>query len=198
MPSQRRQYKYANLALALVLAFGAAPGAASTTPRLNGPQTIAVAAVVVHATAVSSASHWNESHSLVVTDVRFKVQETLKGEASPFISVRIPGGRIGKLLVEVPGMPEFSTGSEAILALVHDHTGALYVAGGGQGRWNVGTDRNTGSKTVHGLPLAPSEPEAAKAKATAQPTAQAPDPQLDAVLHDLRAFIHGTLPGGGR
>src|SRR5205085_5779695 len=98
------------------------------------------AVVVVHATAIASTSHWNERHSIIVTDTRFRVHETLKGAPESAITVRTPGGQVGKLLVEVPGISGFAPGAEAVLALAHDAHGAWCVAAGGAGRWDVESD----------------------------------------------------------
>src|SRR5262249_37663399 len=129
---------------------------AALTPRAHAASIAATglqdmldgAASVVHATAVSSSVHWNERHSMIVTDVRFQVHETLKGEPRASVIVRVPGGRIGKLQVEVPGTAGFDAGSEAILVLAAGPRGALFVSGLSRGRFDVHTDARTRTKLV--------------------------------------------------
>jgi len=144
---------------------------ATTVAPQDGRQMVAQAAAIVHATAVSSTSRWNSDHSLIVTETRFQVHETFKGDRAGTATVMVPGGSVGKLLVEVPGAVPFAAGDEAVLFLVRDTRGQLWVAG--RGRLDVTTDATTGKPTVHGL-----SPELQQALAAAPATGATPNPTV--------------------
>jgi len=185
------------IASAVLVFGGVRPAWSSTVAPADVTQIVASASAIVHATAISSASHWNEDHSLVVTDTRFRVHETLKGEPAATITVRVPGGQVGKLLVEVPGVAGFAPGAEVVLALAPDRRGMLRVASGGGGRWDVETDRHHETKFVRGPTLhdarrSPQEPALPKAAGAKSP------PGLSELLQDLRDVIRASAASGGR
>jgi len=106
---------------------------------------------IVHGTVVPTGSHWNEDKTLIVTDVRIRVDDTLKGGAGGEITVTQPGGVVGALRVEIPGVTAFQQNQEAILFLSPQKSGNYAVTGLMQGQFDVVTDAKTGRKTVHGL-----------------------------------------------
>jgi hypothetical protein len=136
------------IAVSLLVLLPALASASTVAPQ-DGRQMVAQAVAIVHATAVSSTSRWNSDHSLIVTETRFQVHETFKGERAATTTVMVPGGSVGKLLVEVPGAVPFAAGDEAVLFLVRDARGQLWVAG--RGRLDVLTDAATGKSAVRGL-----------------------------------------------
>lgn len=192
--SQHRYSPWAPIA-SVFLVFGATlPAWSSTIAPADVVQTVGTATAVVHATAISSSSHWNETRSLIVTDTQFQVHETLKGDPASAITVRVPGGRIGKLLVEVPGITGFATGDEVVLALTRDQHGAFCVTGGG--RWDVTTDSHHG-KVVHGAQVQIAHRGTRMPAVTEAGAAEAPQ-SLSGLLQDLRDVIRASPASGGR
>jgi hypothetical protein len=102
---------------------------------------------IVHGTVVATASHWNEDKTLIVTDVRIRVEDTLKGNAGGEITVTQPGGVVGALRVEIPGVTAFRQDQEAVLFLGPQKNGNYAVTGLMQGQFDVVTDAKTGQRT---------------------------------------------------
>src|SRR5262245_12953381 len=125
----------------------AVANATSLEPR-DIRQVAAVSAQIVLATAMSSSSHWNDAHTLVVTETRLRVLRTLKGQAESEVVVTSPGGKIGKLVVDVPGGAPLRPGQEAILFLVGDAKGKKAIEGLSRGRFDVAVDGRTGQRIV--------------------------------------------------
>ena len=144
----------ARLAVLPVIVLGiffARPAAPTTVVRMNLEEMAAASPSIVHGTVTSIESQWNEDRSLIVTDVRIRVLGTVKGDAFAEVVVRQPGGVVGKLKVEVPGMSVYRPGDEVVLFLAPASTGKLHVNGLTQGRFDVVKDPRTGKRTVRGL-----------------------------------------------
>lgn len=77
---------------------------------------------IVVATAVSSRCEL-DSHHMIVTVNRVTVSDTLKGSVSGTIDVVTPGGAVGKIGLEIPGVPAFHAGQKSLLFLVKDPDG---------------------------------------------------------------------------
>jgi hypothetical protein len=181
--------------LACAALLPAAAGATSVAP-MDLRQMVVASPDIVHATVVSSSSHWNAAHTLVVTETRLQVRAALKGNASGEMTVLTPGGRVGKLLVEVPGAVPLAPGEEAILFLVPDTRGNRYVAGLNRGRFEVTTDPKTGAKVVQRLggelqALAGAAASKAASAGTGRPLA------LEPALGALRDLIQDVAAKGG-
>ena len=174
----------------------AAAGATSIAP-MDLRQRVATSPDIVHATVVSSSSHWNAAHTLVVTETRLRVHAALKGRVSGEVTVLTPGGRVGKLLVEVPGAVPFAPGQEAILFLVPDTRGNRYVDGLDRGRFEVTKDPQTGAKAVQRLGAELQALGGAGANKAAG-TGSARPLGLEPALGALRDLIQDVTAKGGR
>jgi hypothetical protein len=162
--------------------------------------------VIVHGTVLSTESRWNEDHSLIVTDVRIGVITTLRGQSVSDVVVTQPGGRVGKLRVDVDGAGPFRTGTETVLFLSPGSGGRYVVAGLSQGRFDVMQDPRTGAKTVSGwsqLAAGTSVPGAvspsSKSVPALGPTAETPAIlPLDSFLGNVRELVKDLDAGGKR
>ena len=107
------------------------------------------AEIIVNASVSSVTSRRLESKSLkiIVSDVRFRIIEAVKGSASGSVTVTIPGGTIGNERLEVPGTPSFEQGDNWVLFLVDNGIGSYRVVGFNQGCYRVLTDEN-GTKVI--------------------------------------------------
>ena len=121
---------------------------ATSTVAVPVSELVRLSPVIVHGTVLSTASRWNEDHSLIVTDVRIGVITTLRGEPRQEITVVQPGGRVGKLRVDVDGAAVFLVGEELVLFLAPDGNGALAPVGMNQGGFKVKPDPRTGRKRM--------------------------------------------------
>lgn len=77
-------------------------------------------AVVVHATVISSRTEWNSSRSAIMTVYTARSHRYLKGFLGETFEFREPGGQIGNLVMDVPGVPAFRPNEEAVLFLWTD------------------------------------------------------------------------------
>jgi hypothetical protein len=122
------------------------------------------ASTIVHGKVVETSSRWNEAHTLIVTDVRVDVLATAKGDPGATVTLTQPGGRVGKLRVDVPGASPFRAGQEVVLFLREGPDGRLQVPGLSRGRFDVNVDPESARRFVLGIPPVeragkPSSPE---------------------------------------
>jgi hypothetical protein len=138
-------------ALALALALLAAVGAqvrAATVLALDLAALVARADHVVIANAEAEHSRYRTNNRLIVTDVRLRVIESLKGSAragDTLIATRL-GGTVDEIGLSVPGEASFPSGKSAIvflrrseksqeLQVVGMSQGVLTISGAGAGAW---------------------------------------------------------------
>src|SRR5215469_4339685 len=125
----------AGLATAAVLAAATAPRASATTlERLSLTQLASAADLVVRARCTATASRWERGSIWTISD--FEVLEHYKGTPPAQLAVRVPGGRIGHLAMNVEAAPKFRSGEEGILFLEKTALGDYAVTG-----WTEGTFR---------------------------------------------------------
>jgi hypothetical protein len=63
-------------------------------------------------------SYWNDDHSFILTDVRFRPSQLLKGEgAGREITVTLLGGTVGDITTLIVAGPELDPGAEYLLFL---------------------------------------------------------------------------------
>jgi len=143
---------------------------------------------IVQGTVVSLESHWNDDHTLIVTDVAIQVTETFKGARSRSITLEVVGGQVEALALDVVDSPRFAV-NEEVVVFAPAAGGKLRLAGLSQDKYRVERDAD-GSRWVSNLqyPLAQLVPGLARALDAA---GRLPYP---AFAERLRA----TVAGGGR
>jgi len=171
---------------------------ATTIAEMPLRDMVSLAPSIVRGTVESSSSRWNEDRSLIVTDVHIRVTDVIKGHDSGVIVITQPGGKVGKLRVEVDGASPYQSGQEAVLFLAPDAHGHQEVLGVFRGRFDVATDARTGKKSVHGLKA--SDLDAMQVAKPGLPTegvrAAEPTMELDDFLNGLRGMVQN--PKGGK
>lgn len=75
----------------------------------------------------------------VETVATVAVEVVLKGEATTFVSMRIPGGTIGRYRTVMPGAPTVATGEAGVFFLKRAPGGALWPVGLASGIYRVAT-----------------------------------------------------------
>ena len=106
---------------------------------------------IVHGQVTSVQSRWNEDHSMIISEARIRVLGSVKGESGKEIVVIQPGGVVGKLKIEIPGVGLMRPDDEVVLFLAQGGRGNLHVNGLTQGRFDVIQHPRTGVKMVRGL-----------------------------------------------
>ena len=73
----------------------------------------------------------------VESAVTVAVDSVLKGQADAFISVRVPGGTIGRYRYVFVGAPTFAVNDQAVFLLKRGHDNALRIVGLSQGLFTI-------------------------------------------------------------
>ncbi len=144
------------------------------------------ASVIVVAVAESSRPYWNASHSLIFTDVAFRVEQTVKGEPGASLRVTLPGGVIDRVGQEVDGAPRFDSGARYVLFLEPTGDGGFRVVGFSQGSYTVAKGADGKSK------VAPQMAQAGNVHLLGAGSAAASGAQsLEEFLSRIRARLNG-------
>src|SRR5690349_11478748 len=106
-------------ALALALAASvAAPASATTLVRASLDELVAANSAVVLGEVVDVESYWNAEHTFILTDVRFRTSDVLKGRAqSDELTITVMGGSVGDLTTLIIGGPQLFPGHSYVLFL---------------------------------------------------------------------------------
>jgi len=91
---------------------------AATTPQ-STEQLVENSSDVIRGRVISQISLWNETHTMIYTDVTIEITEILLGSVAEgaTISVYIPGGVVNDTGLRVEHAPEFEDGEDVILFL---------------------------------------------------------------------------------
>jgi hypothetical protein len=136
------------------LSFCAAPTGASATTvipltldRMAGSSDVIVHGEVLRSQVIAVAK--NERHLQTVVTVR--VDRLLKGpKGTRELTLRLPGGKLGKWAMQIPGMPSFKAGEEVVLFLEKTRV-SWALTGLSQGKFTVYRDPKDGTKRVRRL-----------------------------------------------
>jgi hypothetical protein len=100
--------------------------------------------VIVVSDVLDRTSRWQRmgTRNVIVTDVRVRVTEVLKGRTDVIRTLRILGGTIGDVTQYVPGAPLFVVGDRDVLFLRERPDAVSPVVGMFHGRFRVVTGHN--------------------------------------------------------
>ena len=143
--------RFALLVLTGLLALGGAlPARALTTVARDFDQLVTRADTVFKGTVSAKTSRrtGEGADRHIVTLVTFQVEETYKGTAAPFQTLRFLGGTVGAETMEVPDLPRFEVGQKAVLFVVGNGKQFCPLVGVAQGRFQVVRDEATGRERV--------------------------------------------------
>jgi hypothetical protein len=118
----------------------------TTLARLSLDQLSTAADAVARVRCVSAVSEWEGGSIWTVTT--FDIVETMKGNLTAQVTVRLPGGRVGHLTANVDGTPKFTPGGSAIVFLERSQQGGFSVAGWVEGTFRIARDPRTRHETV--------------------------------------------------
>jgi len=133
-------------ALLFLVACGTIPLPATTLARVNLDQLARAADAVARVRCTDAASYLE--HGTVWTRTQFTVIEPLKGAPPSQITVRLPGGRSGHILVSIEAVPRFRPGEEGVLFLEKLATGDYSVTAWALGAFRIRRNDRTGEETV--------------------------------------------------
>jgi len=144
------------ITLALAALALAHPAGATTLIRQGLEKLTAENAVIVHGRVLDLYSHWNDDHGFILTEVRVRPTQVLKGgPAAGDISFTVMGGRVGDITSLVIGNAELVPGSHYVLFLNREDlpgaAGRLTVRDLVQGAFDVVGGRAISQAVHHGL-----------------------------------------------
>ncbi|MDA1306917.1 MAG: hypothetical protein O2917_06615 [Acidobacteria bacterium] len=123
-----------------VLVLSVAPTGGTTLLPADFRLVVAEATVIVRGRvtdvrAVRSVRGDVESVATIAVDA------VLKGEAGSFVSMRVPGGTIGRFRTHMPGAPTVAVGDAAVYLLKRAPGGALWPVGLSSGIYRISVSR---------------------------------------------------------
>lgn len=121
MTANNRAIPLAGLLLALVV-----------TPRLGAALTkaatfdekVANSAAIVLGHVVKKDSRWDDQHRYILTYTTFRIEKSYKGlDGQQEITVVTPGGRVGEVIQDTSGVPDFVEGSDRVVFVRNSSAG---------------------------------------------------------------------------
>ena len=122
------------------------PASGTTLMRMSLAQISQAAQVIVRARCIGNSTRWDAGE--IWTFTSFDIEETWSGSAPAQISVRLLGGRVGKITSAVSGVPRFSPGEEVVLFLENTARGDFSIVSWEQGTFRIRRDVRTGDKVT--------------------------------------------------
>jgi len=183
MPSRR---------IASVLALGvlllATPARASQVIHLDTRGLTHESSDIVIGRVGEQHAHWNDAHTMIVTDVVIHVSQSLKGAGGDQLTLTQVGGEVDGMRYSIPGSPAFRAGEEVLIFAWRDRTGRPQVDGLAQGKFEIDRDPASGARVVQrsmpGLGI-----QDVKRLAAAPLEHRASRPTLDALVREIQAAI---------
>jgi HAMP domain-containing protein len=143
-------------AAGLVLGAGAAVTATVLVPA-DLSELVQSAQAIAQGRVVAVQPQWAEGRARIETLVVVAVDQYLKGSFGPTVTLRVPGGELGRYRSVMPGAPTFREGDEVILFLGAHGPSIPFLVGLGQGVFRLARDPDTGRRVVVPSPLVGSD-----------------------------------------
>ena len=129
------------LGVAALGALAAASAGATTLVREGLDALTASSGTIVYGDVLGTRSYWNADETFILTDVRIRPREVLKGAAGTELTVTLMGGSVDDRAVVVVGGAELVPGQVYVVFVGEDdlpgRTGATTVPGHAQGVFEV-------------------------------------------------------------
>jgi len=135
--------------LAIIIAVLAVPLFASTVKKMELQELVSVSDAIAQGTVESVEARFEDK--AIYTYASIRVDDALKGGPRRAVLIRQAGGRIGTLVLDAAGTPQFKKGDQVIVFLRDRKNGTFDVVGLSQGKYDI-VDNNAVSN-VSGLSL---------------------------------------------
>ncbi len=109
---------------------------------------VTTAPVILHGQVVEVRADWSDGRRSLETFVTVAVADYLKGDLGATVTLRVPGGQLGRYRTIFVGAPEFQLGDEVVLFLKHGAASYPYIIGLSQGAFRVVADARSGRRMV--------------------------------------------------
>jgi hypothetical protein len=110
---------------------------------------------IVHGRVVSVQPQWSEDARRIESLVSISAIDYLKGDLGATVTVRVPGGELGRYRSVMVGAPTFREGDEVVLFLGTRPPAMPYLLGLGQGVYRLTRETPTSEPLVSPSPIAP-------------------------------------------
>jgi hypothetical protein len=110
---------------------------------------------IVHGRVVSVQSQWSEDARHVETLVSIAAIDYLKGNLGATVTIRVPGGEMGRYRWVTVGAPTFREGDEVVVFLGTSPPAMPYLVGLGQGVYRLTRAAPTSEPLVSPTPITP-------------------------------------------
>ncbi len=130
--------------------FAALHAPALTVVPRDFDQLVARADTVFRGQVTTKNSLWIGAGEMrhIATQVTFRVAETYKGEVKVEQTLEFAGGTVGDATVQIPGVPQFEVGEDAVLFVVGNGKQFCPLVGIHQGRFHVRKDATTNTERI--------------------------------------------------
>jgi hypothetical protein len=145
---------------------------------------------IVHGRVAAVTAAWADGRRRIDSLVTVEVDEYLKGDLGERVTVRVPGGQIGRYRSVMVGAPSFAEGDEVVLILGARGPSYPYVLGLSQGVFRVVEDPQTRARLVVPPPLV--------AGAEVQPVKRGDGGRRPVPLERFTAEVRALVAGGPR
>ena len=125
--------------LAALLLFAPVAAEATISRAIKFDERVDKAESIVVGTVVDQDSRWDDQHKWILTYSTIRVDKTLKGVPERELTIVTPGGKVGTIVQEVIGVPQFREGEENVV-FVRDTQAGKTVAFLEQGNYKVVAD----------------------------------------------------------
>jgi hypothetical protein len=98
--------------MVMIAAVLTSPALASTVKKMDLQELVKVSDAIAQGTVESIETRWEDKSIYTYTSIR--VDESIKGGPRRAYLLRHPGGTIGALTLDAPGMPKFNQGDQVI------------------------------------------------------------------------------------
>lgn len=109
---------------------------------------VAGSQLIVYGRVTSLRPEWTADRRRINTLVSIEVSTYLKGGPGETVTIRVPGGQIGRYKSVTVGAPQFRPGDEAVFFLTARGPSVASVFGMSQGVFRVRVDARTGRRLV--------------------------------------------------
>jgi len=144
------------ICLAFILLLNGMPSQATSIQQLGFDEVVANSVLVFEGEVVASESVYNKAATAIITRVRFRVFELLKGELDEvYVTLNFAGGNVGDVGMVIPGMRYPQIGEHG-LYFVKDlrATHANPLVGWSQGHYLIKNEAGESSvSTADGKPI---------------------------------------------
>lgn len=129
------------LLIAVLLLCAPAALRATVLVPIEFRELVSVSSTIVHGRVADVRAEWIDGRRSIETFVTIEADEYYKGGPAATITVRVPGGQIGRYRTVFVGAPEFRQGDEVVLFL-RTYNGRSSIVGLSQGAFRVTSDRS--------------------------------------------------------